>query len=159
MVKLDIESNLLKSFPLKKLNLPHRRLEQQTKSVQPLKIARHFQPNYNYKNIIEHYLKDFHKSLHILFSAISGQCIEFNQGLLALLMAQDHRTAFLQVTNEIIILPDFLFSQSILRLNAGHPPLGAQTEHYDIPLASLLATAPRRPGNKRTERFHDVNYQ
>ena len=43
------------------------------------------------------------------------------------------------------------------------PPFRGTTVHYDIPLASLLASllaiARRRPGNKRTERLQDVNHQ
>ena len=121
---LDTESNLLKSFLLKKVSLPHRRLEQQTTFTQPIKIAHDSTSNCNYKNVAAYYPKYSNNLLHILFSAILR--IEFDQGLFALLMAQAHRTAFLQVTNEILFLPDNLYYESILHLKNGHPLLGAQ---------------------------------
>ena len=57
-------------------------------------------------------------------SAISNQRIEFTKGLYAPLMAQDHQTAFLQVTNEIHIQSSIPIIQPIFTLDAGHPLSG-----------------------------------
>lgn len=59
-----------------------------------------------------------------MLSAISNQSINFTKGLFALLMAQDHQTAFLQVTNEIHIQSSIPIIQPIFTLDVSLPYQG-----------------------------------
>ena len=63
---------------------------------------------------------NYNSSLLLPLSVISNQCIEFSKGLYALLMAQDHQTAFLQVTNEVHIQLSIPIIQPIVTLDVGH---------------------------------------
>ena len=98
-------SKFLKSFLLKKLLRPLRRLEQPMMSIETFKIAQdkhQLITNGTHAPVISQLLNIFkyNNSLLLPFSAISNQWIEFTKGLLALLMAQDHQTACLQVIHD-----------------------------------------------------------
>ena len=104
-------------------------------SIETLKIAQgkhQLITNGTQSPIISQLLNIFkhNNSLLLPFRAISNQRIEFTKSLLALLMAQDHRTAFLQVTNEIHIQSSIPIIQPIFTLDVGHPlsDLSRETE-------------------------------
>ena len=110
-VMLDNRSKLLKSFLLKQLLMPLRRLEQPKRSTETLKIAQNNHQRHN-------------NSLLLQSSAISNQCIEFTKGLFAFLMATAHQTLFLHVTSEIYVQSCIPIIQSFNCLNFSHPLLG-----------------------------------
>ena len=164
MVMGDNLSNLLKSFLLKKLLRPLRRLEQPMMSIETLKIAQdkhQLTTNGTHTPIISQVLNilKYNNSLLLPFSAISNQRIKFTEGLFALLPSQDDQTACLQVTNEIHIQSGIPIIQPIFTLYVGHPPIRGNTEAICLPLAIYMASALRSPGKRSSECFHVTSYQ
>ena len=164
MVMGDNLSKLLKSFLLKNLLRPLRRLEQPMMSIETLKIAQdklQLITNVTHTPIISQLLNilKYNNSHFLPCSAISNQRIEFTKGLFALLMAQDHQTVFLQVANEIHIKSSTPIIQPIFTLDVGHPPIRGNTEEIFLPLAIYMASASRSPGKRSSECFHVTSFQ
>ena len=94
-------------------------------SIETLKIAQdkhELITNGTHTPIISQLLNilKYNNSLLLPFSAISNKRIEFTKGLFALFMAQNHQTAFLQLTNEIHIQSSIPIIQPIFTLDVGH---------------------------------------
>ena len=121
-------SRLLKLFLLKKLLRPLRRLEQPMMSIETQDSTRQASTHYQWYTYSNFQSSTKHAQIQQLtllpFSAVSNQRIEFTKGLFALIMAQDHQTAFLQVTNEIHIQSSISIMQPIFTLDVGHPLSG-----------------------------------